>query len=146
MSQTRKSLRLEGIGLLLILASFLSQLIETESANMKTEAYYYETQNKLDKIWYVVSSEFIASPNYKGETSFWFNFDSMFKEWKIYDQQTKELTSLNTEIKISGWIRIIIFIIGSLFIVQSKFMKPFEEKVPTPSPSQTPSQVPLSSE
>jgi hypothetical protein len=115
---------LEGIGLLLVLGSFLIQLLESEiEANLK-EAQHYETQAKLDALWSILVKEYsTAHPEIGVQMAI--DFKVMDKNWKYYSQNRQELQQWKKGVLAhpTSAARILIFILGSLLLIFPKFVK-----------------------
>lgn len=115
---------LEGIGLLLVLGSFLIQLLETEiEANVK-EAQHYETQAKLDALWSIIVKEYSTDhPETGVQTAI--DFNVMDKNWKYYSQNRQELEQWKKGVLAhpTSTARILVFVIGSLLLIFPKFVK-----------------------
>jgi hypothetical protein len=116
----KRSNRLEGWGLILILGSFLWQLIENDLTNISESGEYYRLHSKLDAIWYVYSHDYI-SRNPDTGISFDISFKAFFDNWKIYSQILKETKQLSNQIDVTLYIRVLIFIIGSILVIIPKF-------------------------
>ena len=120
----RKSNIIESIGLLLILLSFLIQLIETDIESEIREAQFYQTQVKLDRVWDLLGKEYYID-NSKTSNSRYLEFQEINKQWKYYSEDKEYLD----EWKKSVWfdfiskMRIWIFIIGSIILIIPKWIK-----------------------
>lgn len=119
----KKILRLEGWGLILILASFLWQIIETDLQNMSQEVEYYKIHQKLDALWMLQSNEYANSPLNKSQVMNAIDFEYIFKNWKYYGADKKEYEPLNSQLKWAAIVRILIFVIGSGLLIVPKFVK-----------------------
>ena len=120
----RKSNIIESIGLLLILLSFLIQLIETDIESEIREAQFYQTQVKLDRVWDLLGKEYYID-NSKTSNARYLEFQEINKQWKYYSEDKEYLD----EWKKSVWfdfiskMRIWIFIIGSIILIIPKWIK-----------------------
>ena len=115
---------LEGIGLLLILLSFMIQMVETgiESDIREQENYYIH--KKLDHIWAITSHDYAQKYPESGVHSA-INFKYYFDDYKIYSQDQEELTEWEKLVKYNWFtnIRLICFILGSFLLILPKFIK-----------------------
>ncbi|MCT4117748.1 hypothetical protein HZP48_00615 [Elizabethkingia anophelis] len=120
----RKSNIIEGIGLLLILFSFLIQLMETDIESEVREAQFRQTQTKLDHLWMVISDDY--AERHPEENVFKaISLKNIDDEWKYYSENKSELSDWQNGV-LYGVIsksRIWIFIIGSFLVVIPKFIK-----------------------
>ena len=121
MNFTKRMSIIEGWGLILILASFLWQLIETEAQNIRQEGQNYEVHKKLDALWDLHYYEYVHSPLNKNQSVIWSDFESTFDEWKIYSETKKEYEELETELTWFAGIRIFLFVLGSILLIIPKF-------------------------
>ena len=114
---------LEGIGLLLILFSFLVQLIETDIESEIRDAQFYQTQVKLDRLWTITSKDYSEKhPELNVHSAI--NFEGIDKEWKIYSEDKDYLDKWKRGVYFEGIVkwRIWIFILGSILVVIPKFV------------------------
>lgn len=115
--------RIEGIGLLLILFSFLLQVEENSIQSSVNEAQFYQTQEKLDKIWNMLGKL------YKQDSTIDINkkYEELIeidKNWKTYSENKKELDKWEEDVwyaKILSF-RIWIFILGAVLVACPKFI------------------------
>jgi len=120
----RKSNIIESIGLLLILLSFLIQLIETDIESEIRDAQFYQTQVKLDRIWDLLGKEY-SIDNSKTSNSRYLEFQDINKQWKYYSQDKEYLDEWKKSVLFDfiSKIRIWIFIIGSIILIIPKWIK-----------------------
>jgi len=120
----RKSKIIESIGLLLILLSFLIQLIETDIESEIRDAQFYQTQVKLDRIWDLLGKEY-SIDNSKTSNSRYLEFQDINKQWKYYSQDKEYLDEWKKSVLFDfiSKIRIWIFIIGSIILIIPKWIK-----------------------
>lgn len=114
--------KIEGIGLILVLFSFFIQIAEEEFKNQKQESEYYNIHKKLDAIWHVYSKDF-STRNPEYDVSSAINFKHYDENWKIYSQNREEIKVWDNLVETAGKYKMILFIIGSIFIVIPKFRK-----------------------
>jgi len=115
--------RIEGIGLLLIIFSFLLQIEENNIQSTVNEAQFYQTQEKLDKIWNMLGKL------YKQDSTIDINekYEELIeidKNWKTYSENKKELDKWEEDVwygKILSF-RIWIFILGAVLAACPKFI------------------------
>lgn len=119
----RKTNIIEGIGLLLVLFSFLIQLIETDIESDIREAQFYQTQVKLDKIWELNGKEYSQEFS-KSSNSRYIEFQEVNRNWKYYSQDKDYLEQWKKSVFFDfiSKLRIWIFVIGSLILVIPKFI------------------------
>jgi hypothetical protein len=120
----KKQNLIEGLGLLLILLSFLIQLIETDIESEIREAQFYQTQKKLDNIWILTSKDYSEKhPELNVHSGI--NFEGIVKNWSHYSEDKKYLDNWKDSVYFKGISnsRIWIFIIGSILILIPKFTK-----------------------
>lgn len=111
---------LEPIGLMLLLFAFGWQCLEERTAQIKTEDLLYETNEKLIAIWDGVYDEALHSDRYHGEASVWVNYDAHNQMMKDWGQIQKELGVVSKQEALFFWIRVVLFVIGSVLIIVSK--------------------------
>jgi len=119
---TKSLNRLEGLGLIVILGSFLWQLIETDLRNVEQETEYYRLHEKIDNFWSVYANDY-ANRNPTSGVLTRTDFKYIFDKWKIYSESLKENRELSSQIQISTWIRVVLFVIGSVLLIIPKFQK-----------------------
>ncbi|MCA0363035.1 MAG: hypothetical protein LCH67_03270 [Bacteroidetes bacterium] len=120
----RKNNIIESIGLLLILLSFLIQLIETDIESEIREAQFYQTQVKLDRVWDLLGKEYSIDNN-KTSNSRYIEFQEINKHWKYYSQDKEYLDEWKKSVLFDfiSKIRIWIFVLGSLILIIPKWIK-----------------------
>lgn len=124
MKKLKKTLtnnRLEGIGLILVLFSVFIQIAEEDFSSQKHEAENYNIHKKLDAIWHVYSKDF-SSRNPEYGVSSAIDFKHYDDDWKIYSENREDLKPWNELVEEAGKYKMILFILGSIFIVIPKFM------------------------
>jgi len=110
----------EPVGLILLLFSFGWQCLEEHSAQMKTDGYILEINEKLLFIWDGIYDEAIHSDRYNGQATVWVNYDSLNQSMKTWEQTQKELSTISKQTDLFGTIRIVLFVIGSILVILSK--------------------------
>jgi len=120
----RKLNMIEGIGLALILFSFLIQLIESDIETEIREVQFYQTQVKLDRLW-ILESKRYSENHPELNISKAIDFGNIDKDWKYYSQDKEYLEDWKKGVLYDGISksRIWIFIVGSLLILLPKFIK-----------------------
>lgn len=111
----------EPIGLLLVLLAFGWQCVEERTEQMKVESYFYEMNEKMIAIWSGIYDEALHSERYDGKAMVSVNYDSMKDQIKDWGQIQKELSTIKGQSAIFFWIRAALYVIGSIFVVLSKF-------------------------
>ncbi|WP_305952113.1 hypothetical protein, partial [Emticicia oligotrophica] len=86
----RKINIIEGIGLILILLSFLIQIVESDIETEIREAQFYQTQVKLDNLWDLVGDDF-ANDFTKSSNTRYLEFQEINKKWKYYSEDKEYL-------------------------------------------------------
>ncbi len=114
--------KIEGIGLILILLSFFTQLIQNDLEGSLQESQYYHLNKKLDYIWTIVEKQYSENHPEEG-VSMAINFKAYDEDWKIYSEQIKELKPWEESISIFSKISIWIFVFGTLLLIIPKFME-----------------------
>jgi hypothetical protein len=89
---------------------------------MEQEANLYQTHEKLDAIWHVISDDY--SKRYEDELTSHSstNFESLLKDWKYWEEMKKEKESVHKQYKVAFQIRVIRYIFGSLLIFFPKLL------------------------
>lgn len=113
----------EPIGLAFILVAFGWQCIEERTDLMKNESYFYEINEKLIAIWSGIYDEALHSERYDGKSMVAVNYDIINDQIKDWGQIQKELSTINEQSSLFFWIRAVLYGIGSIFVVLSKFPK-----------------------
>lgn len=112
---------LEPIGLLLVLLAFGWQCVEERTDQMKVEGYFCEMNEKMIAIWSGIYDEALHSERYDGKAMVSVNYDSMKDQIKDWGQIQKELSTIDGQSTLFFWIRVALYVIGSIFVVLSKF-------------------------
>ncbi|KFF21977.1 hypothetical protein [Chryseobacterium sp. JM1] len=118
----RKTNIIEGIGLILILFSFLIQLIETDIESQVREAQFAQTQIKLDNLWVVISDDYSEKHPEQNLVKA-IDIKNMDENWKYYSISKDDLSKWENSVLFQeiSKLRIWFFILGSLIIVIPKF-------------------------
>lgn len=119
---------LEPIGLLLLLFSFGWQCFEAHSSEKRVDSYAYELNEKLLAIWTAEYDEALKSDRYLGETKVTVDYDVLNKDIKDWNKIQKELMTISNQRNIAFYIRLALYVLGSLLICiaklpQSKHLK-----------------------
>lgn len=120
----RRSNLIESIGLILILLSFSVQLVETDIENEVREAQFYQTQNKLDRIWDLIGNEY-SLDHTKSSNTRYLEFQEINKNWKYYSQDKEYLDDWKKSVWFDNTskLRIWIFVLGSLILIFPKIVR-----------------------
>ena len=110
----------EPIGLLLLLFSFGWQCFEEYSSEKRVESYTYEINEKLMTIWAAEYDEALRSDRYTGEKMISVNYDVIDKNVKDWNTIQEELTVVSKQRNISFYVRVALYILGSLLICITK--------------------------
>lgn len=115
---------LEGIGLVLILITFLIQLLENGVDQEVRENANLEVQTKLDALWTVVSTDY-AEKHPKDSVYKGIVLKNVDAGWKYYEQNRQKISSWKAAVHadITTTIRITLFLLGSIFLIIPKFAK-----------------------
>lgn len=120
MSLKKWILWFEPVGLILLLFAFGWQCLAEHAAQMKTEGYILEINEKLLFIWDGIYDEALHSDRYDGNAMVWVNYDSHNQSMKTWGQTQKELSVISKQKELFGTIRIVLFVIGSVLVILSK--------------------------
>ena len=110
----------EPIGLVFLLVAFGWQFFEGISTQTVIEGYFLETNEKLLAIWEGIYDEAIHSERYEGETIGFGDYDSINSSIKGWNQVKEKVSTLEKQENMFFWIRVVLYIIGSCFIVVAK--------------------------
>lgn len=108
-----KPIVLEGVGLLLILFAFGWQSLEEHSLQVKTDSYIYNINKKLDMLWGIEYQKERPDKLYA-------NIDLYQESWKFFQDQKKELKGVDNQITVSWILRILCYVLGSVFVLLPK--------------------------
>lgn len=111
----------EPIGLALLLAAFGWQCWEDHANQIKMEGYVYELNEKMLAVWEGVYDEALHSNRYNGKAIVSVNYDSLNAQMKDWKQMTDVFSTLDKQIAFFFWYRFILFAVGSLLIIISKW-------------------------
>ena len=119
----RKFNKIESVGLLLILLSFLIQLVESDIETEIKDAQFYQTQVKLDKIWNLLGKEYSIDNN-KTSNSRYNEFQEINNDWKYYTQDKEYLDEWKKSVLFDFIckMRIWLFVIGSVILIILKWI------------------------
>ncbi len=112
---------LEPLGLAFLLFAFGWQCLEERSSQIKTEGILLEINEKLIAVWAGVYDEALNSDRYHGEAVVSVNYDAYNRSIKDWGQIQQELSVVSEQETFSFWVRVVLFIIGSVLIIVSKF-------------------------
>ena len=128
-TENRKSIllwiwnRFEAFGLLLLLISFGWQMFEQETTIIIQDTNLYQTHEKLDKIWGVLIDDYSHKYADKVKTHVSTNFEHNVDTWKYWGEMKKEKESVNKQFEFAWQTRMVLYFLGSLMILLSKFLK-----------------------
>lgn len=111
----------EPIGLAFLLFAFGWQCFEERTDQMKIEGYFCEMNEKLIAIWESVYDEALHSDRYHGNAMVSVNYDSMKGLVKDWGQIKEELSTIDSQASLFFKIRVVIYIIGSVLVLLSKW-------------------------
>lgn len=114
---------LEGFGLILLLLSFGWQMLEQDLSNLSSEVDKYQTHEKLDHLYNLIADMYSTSESNRSETNVMANFPYIVKDWKYWDDINKQKESILRQTKTSTIFRSLMYLIGSVLIIVSKFKK-----------------------
>jgi hypothetical protein len=119
----RKFNKIESVVLLLILLSFLIQLVESDIETEIKDAQFYQTQVKLDKIWNLLGKEYSIDNN-KTSNSRYNEFQEINNDWKYYTQDKEYLDEWKKSVLFDFIckMRIWLFVIGSVILIILKWI------------------------
>lgn len=114
--------KVEAVGLLLLLFSFGWQIFEQYSYSLEQKTNLYQTHEKLDAIWNLISDDY--SKKYQDEIASYSstNFEHLLKNWKYWGSMEKEKESVYNQYRFAFKFRAILYILGSLLIIFPKLI------------------------
>lgn len=116
----------EPIGLVLLLLSFGWQCLDEHTNQMKVESYMYETNEKLLYVWMGIYDEALHSNRYRGKAVVSVNYDSLNEYIKDWGEVKNEMATLDSQANLFFRIRVVLYVIGSIFIILAKWPTPKE--------------------
>lgn len=122
---TRNLNNIEVLGLILILFSFIVQLVEIDIENESRKFELLQLHEKLDHIWMITSHEYsLNHPEADVQTTI--EFKSIFNSYKMYDQNNVELSVWQQLVALNKFhfFQTTLFIIGSGLLIIVKYLKP----------------------
>lgn len=112
---------LEPIGLAFLLVSFGWQCLEERTNQMENEGYLFEMNEKLISIWDGIYDDAVHSDRYNGKTMVFVDYDSLNASIRDWSQMKKELSTIDRQANQFFWIRAVLYCIGSICIILSKW-------------------------
>lgn len=110
----------ETIGLALLLIAFGWQCFEEQSSQMKMEGYLYELHENIFAIWECEYDEALRSDRYNGKAMSTVDYDALNNHVKDWGKIKKELTNIEDQTAFFFWIRVVLYIVGSILIIMAK--------------------------
>lgn len=77
--------------------------------------------NRVNAIWTAVYDESLDSDHYKGETVLSIDYDVLNAQIKDWQDINEKYSLVVRQTKFSSWIRVVLYTLGSLLIIVSKF-------------------------
>ncbi|MFA5906989.1 MAG: hypothetical protein WC836_23885 [Desulfobacula sp.] len=121
--------KIEGIGLILVLFAFGWQLLENDLANLANDVDLYQTHKKIDAIWFVLSDSYTHSPTKNTAAVSIAEYDTLNNSWQGWEDMKKEKNSVSSKKIIILMVRSVIYLLGSILIIYSKFRVNPEPKI-----------------
>lgn len=118
----------EPIGLALLLFSFGWQCLEEHINQMKMDGYILELNEKMLHIWEGIYDEALNSNRYEGNTTVYVNYDSINSQIKDWNEVELGMSTLKRQSYLFFWIRVSLFVIGSILIIAAKWPKKIEQR------------------
>lgn len=112
--------KIEALGLIILLISFGWQIIESNSSSLSREVDLYHINQKIDAIWSVLSAEYIQDHSNETNSYKSVNINAYEKSWMDWGKMKKDKEYLNNQLRIFMWIRILLYLIGSIMIIYPK--------------------------
>lgn len=123
--------KIEGLGLILVLFAFGWQLLENDLANLANDVELYQTHKKIDAIWLVLSDSYTHSPTKNTAAVSMAGYDTLNDSWQDWEEMKKEKDSVSAQKIRILMIRSVIYLLGSILIIYSKFRVNPETKLPS---------------
>ena len=120
--KTIKSKKWEILGLILLLVSFAWQCFEEQSNSARIEQEIYDFQ---ERFFDVLSMEFDAAKFHNNYDSVLvgIDYDSTWKRILDWDNKRNEESMMAKRARLFFWIRAVLYVFGSIFIIWSKTME-----------------------
>lgn len=114
--------RLESIGLALLLIAFGWECLTQRLEQDKTEGLAIDLHEKIDNLWACIYSEFTQSPANNTTSISMVDMNVINENWEYSDGELREnYKSLNDDNTLLGYIRIVLYVIGSLLVIVAKW-------------------------
>ena len=117
----------EPIGLILLLSAFGWQCLEEHLYQSEVEGYIYDFNDKLLHIWDGIYDEALQSDRYSGHAVVAVNYDVANLAMKDWQQMKEEFSFLDGQLSFCFWIRAVLYVLGSVFIIRAKWPKTYKE-------------------
>ena len=86
----------------------------------------YETNEKLLYVWMGIYDEALHSNRYGGKAVVSVNYDSLNEYIKDWGEVKNEMATLDSQANLFFRIRVVLYVIGSIFIILAKWPTPKE--------------------
>ena len=113
--------KIEGFGLILILISFGWQMFFNFSTQLSGNADKYQLHTKIDNIFCIIKEFYTHSEFTDTESVSNAGYDVISNEWKDWSSLEEEKSTIAFQQKLSFWISLIAFSMGSILMIISKF-------------------------
>ena len=111
----------EILGLILLLLSFGLECFSQRMEYHRAEGMILELHEKVDRLWADEYMEYTSSDENKTTSSFYMDHNSTNENWKyVGSQLNNDFESVESQSEISGKIRIVLYVLGSLLVILSK--------------------------
>lgn len=118
--------KLEGWGLILILVSFGWQFLEVNLTELSNEVDKYQLHEKVDDLYMIIADVYSHSEFNNSQVRSSVDFETINKNWKYWNGLKNEKESLVGQLKWTFYLKSLLFIIGSIFLIIPKF-RPLKE-------------------
>lgn len=111
----------EIVGLILLLLSFGSECFSQRMEYHRTEGLMLELHEKVDRLWADEYMELTRSDENKTTSSFYMDYNATNESWKyVGSQLNNDFESVVSQSEISGQIRMVLYVLGSILVILSK--------------------------
>ncbi|RIV46476.1 hypothetical protein [Flagellimonas pelagia] len=113
--------KLEGWGLILILVSFGWQFLEVNLTDLSNEVDKYQLHEKVDDLYMIIADAYSNSEFNNSQVRSSVDFETINRNWKYWKGLKREKESLVGQLKWTFYLKSLLFIIGSIFLIIPKF-------------------------
>lgn len=113
--------KLEALGLLLLLVAFGWECFAQTLANDKTEALLQTLHQKIDVLWDCEYARFAQSEKNVTTSNMFVDLNVENHHWAYYEQIRENFRRLDEQKDTGETVRIVLYIVGSICIISSKW-------------------------